>query len=73
MLKVLQNSAHKRFADVPDSRIWRPTSVVLSPSILTYNKTEYRAESNNLNLFYTDPRILYRLQDCNKYYIFTNP
>jgi len=46
---------------------------LVTASILTYNKIECRAESDNLNLFYTDPRILYRLEDCNKYGTFTNP
>lgn len=46
---------------------------LVTASILAYNKTEHRAELDNLNLFYSDPGILFRLEDCNKYYIFTNP
>jgi hypothetical protein len=37
---------------------------LVTASILAYNGIEYRAESYNLNLFYTDPRILYCLEDC---------
>jgi hypothetical protein len=65
MLKVLEDSAHKSFATFQTARFEdQLLSSLVTASILVYNKSEHRAESDNLNLFYTYPRILYRLEDC---------
>lgn len=74
MLKLLEDSAHKFLLMFQTAGFeYQLLLSLVTAFILTYNKTECRAESDNLNLIYADSRILYRLEDCNKYYNFTNP